>query len=369
VDELTQLGANASVVACDVADRESLASVVRAVPADRPLIAVVHAAGVTQDGLLATLTNDQVTETLRPKVDGAWNLHLLTRDLALSSFIVFSSVAGLLGSSAQGNYVAANVFLDALVSLRRSRGLVATSLAWGAWAEDGMASRLSAADQGRFTRRGAVLFTSAQGLAWFDDALTRPEAYLVIAGFNFDAIAAYHQSVPLVLRSLVRTAQGRKSPTTPTPDSLPKASLWPQLSSLSPPERERFIIELVRKEIARVLQLSGPDDLDADQHLLQLGIDSLMGIDLLEQLNAVAGVSLASTVVFDYPTARGIATVLQRQIEEKHESPSTVSGNTMGSNVSSSVSQQERITVVKRWRSERPEASASVRLTRFSRKG
>ncbi|MYV98109.1 type I polyketide synthase, partial [Streptomyces sp. SID3343] len=181
-DETAELGADVEIVACDVADRDRLAAVLAAIPAEHPLTAVVHAAAVVDDGVVEDLTTEQVAGVFAAKVHGAWNLHELTRHLDLSAFVLFSSSAGVMGGPGQGNYAAANTFLDALAGHRRSLGLAATSLAWGLWDERGAAtSRLTDVDLARMARGGMTALTSAEGLALFDAADGAADALLVAA--------------------------------------------------------------------------------------------------------------------------------------------------------------------------------------------
>ncbi|MFD0636628.1 beta-ketoacyl reductase [Catenulispora yoronensis] len=171
--ELAELGAEALIVACDAADREALSVLLANIPPEHPLTAIVHTAGVLDDGVLSALTQERIATVLRPKAEAAWNLHDLTRDLDLAAFVMFSSISGVLGNPGQANYSAANSALDALATRRHALGLAATSLAWGHWAkEGGMTGHLGDNDLRRISRGGVAAMTVEQGLALFDAALS-----------------------------------------------------------------------------------------------------------------------------------------------------------------------------------------------------
>lgn len=215
--ELEELGAEVRVVACDAADRSALAEVIGL--CEPALSAVVHAAGVLADGVLDSLTPERMAAVLRPKVDAAWHLHELTCDLDLSAFVLFSSVSGLLGRPGQGNYAAANSFLDALAHHRVSLGLPAVSLAWGLWEYDGgMAGR-----HREPTARDLVRALSPeQGMALFDAALRTDEPVLAPVLLDRAALRSADGLVPPLLRGLVRTGRPSAAPEPePEPASAP----------------------------------------------------------------------------------------------------------------------------------------------------
>ncbi|MGW4898511.1 type I polyketide synthase, partial [Kitasatospora sp. NPDC004240] len=171
VEELTGQGVRVAAAACDVADPAAVRAALSGLPDELPVTGVLHAAGVLDDGLLQGLTAERLTAVLRPKVDGAWALHEATADLPLTAFVLFSSVAGVLGTAGQGAYAAANSFLDALALHRRALGLPALSLPWGLWEGEGMGEALSPADRARIARIGIAPLPAASALAQLDTAL------------------------------------------------------------------------------------------------------------------------------------------------------------------------------------------------------
>ncbi|MEW1614265.1 MULTISPECIES: SDR family NAD(P)-dependent oxidoreductase [unclassified Streptomyces] len=297
--ELEDLGASVTVVACDVADRERLAAVVADVPHAHPLTAVVHTAGVLADATLENLSSEDADRALGAKAEGAWHLHELTRHLDLDAFVLFSSVAGLLGSAGQGAYAAANAFLDALAQHRRSQGLVATSLAWGMWepTAGSMAGELADADLARWARSGVRPLTAERGTLLFDAALGRDEPLLVPAELDLAALRGSGAAIPPLLRTLVPARRpGRGA-------AAGGAAQWAgRMAELAPSDRRRAVGDLVADTVAAVLGLESASGVHPATAFRELGLDSLSGLELRSRVAAASGVALSSTVVFDHPT-------------------------------------------------------------------
>ncbi|MFB7273947.1 type I polyketide synthase, partial [Streptomyces sp. NPDC056244] len=302
VAELTAQGADVAVAACDAADREALADLL----AEHTVSAVVHTAGVLDDGVIGSLTPERLDTVLRPKADAAWHLHELTRDLGLTAFVVFSSFAGVLGSAGQGNYAAGNAFLDALAERRRAEGLPGTSLAWGPWDRTGgMTGTLADTEAERLARSGVPPLSVEQGTALFDTALATGEAALVPVRLDLPALRAAGE-VPPVLRSLVRTRSRRAA----VSGSATAGGLVQRLGRLDETDRADLLLDLVRGQVALVLGHASGEDIDAGRAFRELGFDSLTAVELRNRLTTVTGLRLPATLVFDYPTVRHLVTYI-----------------------------------------------------------
>ncbi|WP_456302535.1 type I polyketide synthase, partial [Streptomyces rochei] len=302
--ELEGLGAVVEVRACDVADRAQVEGLLASVPAEYPLTAVVHTAGVLDDGVVTSLSGERLSGVLRPKVDAAWHLHELTRGSGLAAFVVFSSVSGVMGSAGQANYAAANVFLDALAQRRAAEGLPGLSLAWGAWEQSvGMTGTLSDTDARRMTAAAAPPLTVDQGLALWDAATVSDEPYLVPIGASGNS--RMPGEVPPLLRNLVRGT--RRTAATAVGGASTAAAVTRQLLDLREEERLRFAVDLVRAEAAPVLGHSSVKAIDAERDFHDLGFDSLTAVELRNRLTTATGLRLPATLVFDYPTPTVLA--------------------------------------------------------------
>ncbi|WP_438363637.1 SDR family NAD(P)-dependent oxidoreductase [Streptomyces marincola] len=314
--ELEDLGARVVLAACDAADRDQLAKVLAGIPAKHPLTGVVHAAGVLDDGVLASLTEEQVQRVLRPKVDAALNLHELTRHADLAMFAMYSSVAGVFGAPGQGNYAAANAFLDALAHHRRARGLPVTSLAWGFWADaSGMTGHLGGRDRDRISGNGLVPLTPEEGNALFDAAVRTDEALLVTARLDLagGSAPADATALPPLMRALVRTAPTRRAAQSAVATGGGTA-LTTRLAALSDAERDKALLDLIRGNVATVLGHADARAIGADRPFKDMGFDSLTAVELRNRLNTATGLSLPATLIFDHPSPLALAELIRSEL-------------------------------------------------------
>ncbi|WP_455712899.1 type I polyketide synthase, partial [Streptomyces olivaceus] len=318
VAELSELGVDVRAEACDVADRAELAAVLHGLPADRPLTAVVHTAGVLDDGVFTDLSPQRLDAVMDPKAVAAKNLHELTADMPLSAFVLYSSVSGLIGAAGQANYAAANTYLDALAHHRARLGLPATSLAWGLWDQrGGMAAGLGAGDLNRMARSGVAALSETEGLALFDAALRRSDPLLV--PLRLDTVSATDGAdVHPLLRELITSV-----PRPARPAAVPGRPGGPRPGGEDVTSQPGRLLELVRAEAGRVLGYDGRDPIGPDRTFKEFGLDSLTAVELRNRINAVTGSRLGTTAVFDYPTPRALAEYLSGELTPSGETAGT----------------------------------------------
>jgi acyl transferase domain-containing protein/NADPH:quinone reductase-like Zn-dependent oxidoreductase/NAD(P)-dependent dehydrogenase (short-subunit alcohol dehydrogenase family)/acyl carrier protein len=301
---LAELGCEARLVACDVAERDQLERLIGSIPPEHPLTGIIHAAGTLEDGVIEALDGERLDRVMRPKVDAAAALHELTERLDLAQFVLFSSGAATLGNPGQGNYTAANSYLDALAQRRRVRGLAGQALAWGLWAQTdgkGMGGGLEEADLTRLARLGIVPLSGEEGLQLLDFARHVDEPLLVPVHLDVARLRAFAGTglLPPLLRNLVRAPARR--------ERAGGRSLARRLTGVAESEWSEVVLETVRGEVAAVLGHDSAEEIDPASEFKNLGFDSLAAVELYNRLCQTTGLRLPTTLGFDYPTPAAVA--------------------------------------------------------------
>jgi malonyl CoA-acyl carrier protein transacylase len=324
--EIRELGAEAEIAACDIADREALAELLAGIPAERPLTGVLHLAGVIDDGILASLTPERLDAVLRPKAEAALHLHHLTADHDLAAFVMFSSAAGVLGNPGQANYAAANTLLDGLAAHRRAAGLPAQSLAWGPWAGEesagGMAADLPASGAGRTGRLGIETLTARAGTEVFDAALAHGAPALVTLGLDLRTLRAA-PDVPPLLRGLAPARSRRRAEATATDATAFRA----RMAALPEQARTEELIDLVRAHAAAVLGHSSAAAIGRAREFNELGFDSLSAVEFRNSLAEATGLRLPPTLVFDHPNPTAVAGHIAEQLRPADDTATAEGGD------------------------------------------
>lgn len=312
IDAMRHAGATVEVVSADVSDAADVDHLIAAATAHGTrLRGVFHAAGVLDDGALAQQSWSRFAHVFAPKVTGAQHLDRATRTIDLDHFVLFSSVSGLLGSPGQANYAAANSALDALAHRRRSRGLAALSIDWGAWAEAGMAARLDEREHQRMSARGMGLLTNEVALEALGSLIEHSGAQVAVMSVDWPAMFATLGGEPPALLSELGSAAASTMPDdAPAPDSLVDA-----LVAADPGERRTVTKMHVLDQAARVLGLESATDVPSDQNLADLGMDSLMAVEFTNRLRLSAGLTLEPTLIFEHPTADSVADHVLSRLE------------------------------------------------------
>jgi polyketide synthase 12/epothilone polyketide synthase D len=316
IEQLRSQGTQVTVSQLDIADAAQLHQLLTTLPSEYPLRGVVHAAGVLADAVLSQQDGERFRRVFEPKVQGAWNLHEQTQGLSLDFFVLFSSVTSLLGNGGQGNYAAANAFLDGLAHYRAASGKPAQSLNWGAWSAGGMAATLDDASRARQARSGMGMLSPEQGVQLLAQALLRNEAQLGLLPLDVRALrrSLDGNKVPPVWRALVTQKAGQQKTSS--------ASWVEQLAQLTAPEQLVETQKVILGEVAKVLSLASVNEVPLDRPLKDLGLDSLMAVELRNRLAKLVGKSLPATLVFDYPTVNALAArMLELLFPSEPESP------------------------------------------------
>jgi amino acid adenylation domain-containing protein/thioester reductase-like protein len=325
VHELASLGAKAVIAPCDIAEINDVKNIMTAFHKDRPLRGVIHTAGVIDDGVLSALTPRRCDTTFRPKSDGAWHLHELTKSMDLDIFVMFSSISGITGTAGQGNYAAANTFLDALAYLRRAENLPATSIAWGLWSGNGMGSNLSETGHIRYANVGLHGLTPERGLKILEQSVCSGRALTVGAAYDVGRLRDYYderQERPHLLLSLL-------GPHTESKKMGPIASggedhaLHARLRNARIADQAPIVLAMVRETVATTLGFASSDDVNVHLRLQDIGIDSLTAVLIRGRLANLTGLTLSPKIVFDYPNLTALSQFLLSRMQESVEGSSS----------------------------------------------
>ncbi len=306
---LGEKGAHIQILKGDVSKSEDLASALdRAKETMPPLRGIVHAAGVLDDGILLQQNRSRLVTVMAPKVQGTWNLHLLTRDLPLDFFVMFSSTAAILGSPGQSNYAAANAFMDGFAAYRHKQGLPATSINWGAWGEVGMA-----ATHNTEKLRGVKTFTSTEGLRALGQILQQSASQLVVLPANWsEGLTSYPRGEePAIYREIATQVKRLAAKKAETPR---ESNLVQQLSTTVPNKRMPLLIDHIRQNAAQVLKVDHSSSIDLHQPLHAMGLDSLMAVELRNTLGFSVGKTLPATLLFEFPTINELAQYIAKEV-------------------------------------------------------
>ena len=328
---LRERGVEVRAEIADVTDAPALAAMLERVAAELPpLGGVVHSAGALSDAALPNQDWASFERVLGPKALGAWNLHRATLDLDLDLFVLFSSVAGVLGNAGQANHCAANAFLDQLARWRRAQGLAGQSIAWGAWSGTGEAEEQRGRIGSRLAARGLGWLTPKQGLAALSRLVRENTEAAAVAAVDGERLGRDGRRLPPLLDEL-RSERGPAGPAADGDGSVPDGRWAARLREAGTAEREELLRAFLQEEVRSVLRLRSPPPPDVG--FFDLGMDSLMALDLRRRLDrALAGVlppaegeesGVPNTVVFDHPDITRLARHLAARLESPDTRPAT----------------------------------------------
>lgn len=296
IGEIERTGCRVRVFATDVADRGAVRRLIDGIAADLPpLRGIVHAAGVLDDAILLRQDRSRFTKAMAPKVHGTLNLEEAAAERELDFFVCFSSASAVVGAAGQANYAAANACLDALMHLRRKAGKHGLSVNWGAWGDVGMAARMKDEARERVADQGMGWIAPEQGLDLMEELLGRDAVQTLAMVVDWERYLESRRKTPPLFANMVprRSPAGEKV-----------SGGWFQ--DVPENQRRARLSELVRSQVATTLGMASPEALEPRQRLFDLGLDSLMAVELKNRLEAALGMSLRSTLLFDYPTPEAL---------------------------------------------------------------
>lgn len=308
LDALREVGVDVMIVQGDVANIDDVTTALDTINRNMPpLRGVIHAAGVLDDGMLVQQDWSRFERVLMPKMQGAWNLHQMTESLPLDFFVMFSSVASVLGSAGQGNYASANAFLDGLAAYRRTQGLTGLSINWGAWAEVGMAAAMDSRQQARLAGQGMGVILPEQGLEVLDRLLSENAAEAVVLPVNWSKLLRQVDHIPPLLERFTQPTQEKESADA-------EADMLVRLRSVQADERYGVLLAYVSEQVVRVLGLNTSQQPGLNQGLVEIGMDSLMAVELSNRFRMHFSQPFSSTLAFEYSTIQTLVDYLAETI-------------------------------------------------------
>ncbi len=316
--QLEQKGVHVHLCKVDVSREDEISAVLKRIASEMPsLRGIIHAAGIIDDAVIIRQDMEKFTKVMAPKLKGAWNLHTLTRDINLDFFVCFSSTASLFGSPGQGNYAAANAYLDALAHYRHSQGLPGLSINWGPWAETGMAAGLGKREQMRWGDYGMQTITTEKGLDVLERLIVQNSAQVAVCPINWPLFIEqfYRHQTPMFLEDFERTSATKETPADPQlPKNATQSPMIVKLQEASPAGRRALLANYVATLVVGILKMKSADLIKPRQRLFDAGLDSLMAIELRNSLATGLGRTLRSTLIFDYPTIDALVDYLLEEL-------------------------------------------------------
>ncbi len=294
IEELEKTGTKVGVLLGDISVAADVEAIFQEIQKFPPLKGVIHAAGVLEDGLLRNMSWEQFTKVMSPKVTGTWHLHQMTKDLPLDFFVCFSSMAAMIGNAGQGNYAAANGFMDAMAHYRRGLGMPGLSINWSTWAGGGMAASLDNQQQQQLDKSGITAIKPEQGLQTLELFLSGASSQVGVFPVNWSEFfrqTPTAEKMPLLSEFVSsQPSLGQK-----------KSSFIGELEAQAIPERMDLLTKHIRSMLAQTLGIKDGQKIGMREPFFDIGLDSLMAVELKNRMESSLNVSLSSTVLFDYP--------------------------------------------------------------------